>query len=415
MPTTAPDQWRNRIKSNVRRDPAKLRANALNWRTHPPEQRAALERMLDDIGWVQSVIVNETTGNLVDGHLRVELAIERGEKSIPVGLVALDAEEERRVLAALDPLAAMAGVDTDRLEALLAEITLGEDDLSKMLADLARQSNIELSPPPLSMADADDVPSPPSKREIYVNPGELWTLGDHRLLVGDATSLDDVQRLMDGSTARMCFTDPPWNVEIVGGNHALQLKDRRARGGLEIANDRMSDDEYQRFIKGYAACITTVVTGDLYCVLGASEWAKLDYALRDRGSHWSSMIVWVKPSLVMTRSNYHQRHEPIWYGWNGRSSYQGSRSEDNVWEFPRPHRSEQHPTMKPVVLVERAIRNSSGPNDIVLDLFLGSGTTLIASERTGRRCYGTELDPGYAQVTIDRWQNYTGQKAERIG
>lgn len=153
------------------------------------------------------------------------------------------------------------------------------------------------------------------------------------------------------------------------------------------------------------------VKKDIYVVMGCAEWPNIHAALSAAGFHWSSTIVWVKDIFVLGRSNYHRRYEPIWYGWQKNSSYRADRKQDDVWEFKRPTRSPEHPTMKPVELVERAILNSSAKGDTVLDLFGGSGTTLIACEKTGRYCRMVELEPGYCQVIIDRWQEFTGRKA----
>ena len=157
------------------------------------------------------------------------------------------------------------------------------------------------------------------------------------------------------------------------------------------------------------------VTGDVYCVLGASEWPRLDATLRSHGLHWSATVIWVKDTFVLGRSKYHRRYEPIWYGWKdgGPSSFCERRDLDDVWEIPRPRKSEEHPTMKPVALVARAISNSSARSDVVLDPFLGSGTTLIAAEQVGRVCHGLEIDPGYCEVIVERFEALTGKRAVR--
>ncbi len=259
---------------------------------------------------------------------------------------------------------------------------------------------------PEGQTDPDDVPAPPA--EAVTKPGDLWLLGSHRLLCGDATNATDVQKILGGLTPKMIFTDPPWNVAIGQDSNPRH----RQREGLQ--NDDLGED-FQSFLHGWTAACLPALEGDLYCVMGSREWPAIDSALRNAGMHWSGVIAWVKESFVLGRSNYHHRFEPIWYGWpeKGRSSYDGGRDQDNVWEFPRPKVSEEHPTMKPVDLVSKAVQNSSRPDDLVFDPFLGSGSTLIACQVTGRACAGLEISPTFCDVIVKRWEEFTGQKARR--
>lgn len=232
----------------------------------------------------------------------------------------------------------------------------------------------------------------------------------HRLLCGDSTKAEDTTRLMDGNTATMMFTDPPWNVAIGGDNNPRH----RQREGL--VNDDLSPEQYQAFLEAWIGHVPAIVTGDVYCILGASEWPRLDATLRARGFHWSATIIWAKDAFVLGRSKYHRRYEPAWYGWHkgGTSSFCDRRDLDDVWEIPRPRVSEDHPTTKPVELPKRAIQNSSVPGNIVLDLFGGSGSTLIAAEQTGRRAFLMELAPQYCDLIALRWEGFVGKKALRI-
>jgi DNA modification methylase len=210
--------------------------------------------------------------------------------------------------------------------------------------------------------------------------------------------------------AAFCFTDPPWNVRIGQDSNPRH----RQREGLQ--NDNLSSEEFALFLLAFLQGVETWLDGDLYCVLGAGEWPTLDGALRCAGFHWSATIIWVKQSFVLGMAKYHRRYEPIWYGWRekGSSSYVGGRDQDDVWLFDRPTRSPEHPTMKPVALVEKAIENSSKPGDIVLDPFCGSGTTLIACEASGRKCRAIEIEPKYGDVILARWERATGKKAHRL-
>jgi DNA modification methylase len=229
-------------------------------------------------------------------------------------------------------------------------------------------------------------------------PGQTWLIGAHRLFCGDSTDPAAWRALMGNATAQMAFTDPPWNVGIGGDNNPRH----RQRKGL--ANDALSAEDFAKFIGGFAGNLGNHLVGDLYCVLGASEWPTLDTQLRGAGFHWSATIIWVKDLFVLGRSKYHRRYEPIWYGWHSKSksSFCGSRDLDDVWEIPRPRISDEHPTMKPIELVARAIRNSSERAGIVVDPFCGSGTTMVAAQTLGRSCYAIELEPKYVAVALQR-------------
>jgi len=219
----------------------------------------------------------------------------------------------------------------------------------------------------------------------------------HRIMCGDGTS-DDVTSLLGGGRAVMAFTDPPWNVGIGEDSNPRH----RQRSGL--VNDSLGAVEFGEFLGRVAAKLQTSVSGDVYCVLGFAKWPQLDAGLREAGFHWSTTVIWVKDCFVLGQSKYHSRYEPIWYGWHekAKSSFLGRRDLDDVWEIPRPRRSEEHPTMKPPELPRRAIENSSLPGDVVLDLFLGAGSTLVAAEQAGRLCYGMEIEPKYVAVTLQR-------------
>lgn len=397
---TTSDPWRSRIVRSGVADPKTLNANPRNWRTHPPEQRRALIEMLDTVGYVQQVVVNRTTGNLVDGHLRVELAVERGEKRIPVVYVELTEDEEARVLAALDPLAAMAGVDTDRLGSLLREMTLDDGSLSRMLGDMARRSRIDMRSTAVPLADPDDIPA---IVDTDIRPGAVYQLGRHRVVVGDATKREDVEALMRGARADLICSDPPYGV-IYGsaGKNAISgdLSQAAIPLSFAMAVDLVLKDDARIYLCGGSG------NSEMYNRL-------FDYHLQQQ----PSLIIWIKESFVMRRNNYHSQFEIIYFGWKGKGGspefWYGDRKQSDVWPIHRD-REGLHPTQKPVELMERAISNSCPVGGIVYEPFLGSGTTLIAAERLGRTCYGMEVDPRFMQVTITRFEKFTGEKARLI-
>ena len=292
--------------------------------------------------------------------------------------------------------------DTEALAVLLSELDKESynieltgfewDEAEKLLKTLGNVDN-----------SADDefemeLPEDPiSKRN------DIWLLGRHRLMCGDSTLTEDIKALTDGKTVEMVFTDPPWNVNYGATDHP-NWKSRT------IQNDCMSTEDFKEFMdKSFARMAESMVVGGMaYVVMSAQEWGSLMPALADNGFHWSSTIIWNKDRLVLSRKDYHTRYEPIWYGWKDgapRIHPLTDRQQCDVWDIPRPTKSEEHPTMKPVELVQRAIENSSKRGNFILDQFGGSGTTLIASENARRTCFMMELDPKYVDVIVNRYIN----------
>lgn len=369
---------------------------------NPRNNEAAVDKVaasIKEFGFKQPIVVDKD-GIIIAGHTRLKAAQKLGIKEVPV-IYADDLTDEqvKAYRLADNKTAEFAEWDAD----LLGEELTG---LAEVGFDM---EPFGFEPEEPTEIIEDEVPEPPEVPTAKL--GDIWQLGRHRLMCGDSTNRAMVNKLMDGKRAEMCFTDPPWNVAI-----GLDSNPRhRQREGL--INDKLPEEEFRAFLVGFGVNLIEACDGDLYCVLGASEWPTLDSILREVGYHWSSTIIWVKDVFVLGRSKYHRRYEPIWYGWQGKgkSSYIGDRSQDDVWEIPRPKRSEEHPTMKPISLVVRAIENSSSRNGSVIDLFGGSGTTLIAAEQLNRTCYMMELAPKYCDVIITRWENLTGQKAKLEG
>jgi hypothetical protein len=250
-PTAGP--WRNRITGHADVAPASLLPNPANWRRHPPRQQRALAGALGEVGWVAQVMVNRVTGHLVDGHLRLELALARGEPTVPVAYVELSEAEERLVLASLDPLAAMADTDREALALLLAEVTPSDQALTRMLAELADRNGIV----PAGLGDPDAVPEVPDEADLYVTRGSLWRLGDQRLLCGDATNADDVARLLEGARPTLLVTDPPYGVSL-----DMEWRDRAGINRLGPAEPSYLRGEGHR---------TTSISGDTIAVLPATS------------------------------------------------------------------------------------------------------------------------------------------------
>ena len=246
-----------------------------------------------------------------------------------------------------------------------------------------------------------------------VKPGQIWRLGNQRIMCGDSTQHTDVKRLMGSDLARMIWSDPPWNVNYGGG---VSLENAQGYKVRTMNNDNLGKD-FPLFVENFTKRMWEFCEpgSPIYLVMGTQEWPVIDSQLRERGFHWSSTIVWVKDQLVLSRKDYHTQFEPMWYGWRGdtaRLVKVVDRKQSDVWFIDRPKKSEDHPTQKPLELVERSLRNSSKPGAIVLDLFAGSGTTLVACERLGRVCRTMDNDPKYVAVGLERWSVATGQSPE---
>jgi DNA modification methylase len=244
----------------------------------------------------------------------------------------------------------------------------------------------------------DDVPEVPEDPQSKL--GDLYELGNHRVLCGDSTKIEDVERLMDGKKADMVFTDPPYNIAYEGGSKKREM----------IKNDEVADF-YEFLLQAYSSFALAMKLGaSIYVCHADTERVNFTKAFRDAGFYLSSVVIWAKNNSTFGRADYFWKHEPILYGWRegGAHTWHGDNKQDTIWNVNRPSRSDSHPTMKPIELIEKALVNSSKQEDIVLDLFLGSGSTLIASEKTGRICYGMELDPKYVDVIVQRYVDYTG-------
>ena len=251
-------------------------------------------------------------------------------------------------------------------------------------------------------------------------------LGEHRLICGDSTNRENVIKLMDGKKARMVFTDPPYNCNLGTSLAPCKRSTTRSRvtgaSNASIANDNLGAEEWRDFCSKIYANYREFCEGDIY-QWGASgpEGMKSRVWLVDSGCHWSATIVWNKGSTILSPSNYLRQYEPCFYGWYEKSSFNNKMNSGNdrtglseIWECKKPTKSELHPTMKPVELCEIGILNSSKEDDIVLDLFGGSGSTLIACERIDRLCFMMELEPHYCDVIVKRWEDFTGSKAQRL-
>ena len=259
---------------------------------------------------------------------------------------------------------------------------------------------------------------PDAKFETKVKAGEVWQLGDHRLMCGDSTKAEDVAKLMNGELADLWLTDPPYNVEIVGGAHDISPEERKKMGCLTIKNDKMSSNDFRKFLdNAFGAAKDALKPGAAYYIWFAScEHINFESALNDVGIEVRQELIWLKNSLVMGRQDYQWIHECCLYGWKDGAGHKwySDRKQTTVIQWDRPTKSEDHPTMKPIGLFAYQMENSSKEGDIVLDSFGGSGTTMMAAEQLHRKARLMELDPHYCNVIIARWEKLTGQKAVKL-
>jgi DNA modification methylase len=350
-------------------------------------------------------IVIDRNNIIVAGHTRYKAAKKLNIKEVPC-IVADDLTDEqvKAFRLADNKVAEKAEWDFELLESELDELF----DFDMTVFGFEEEEEEEK--PEVHEDDYEIEPLAEPKAKL----GDIYKLGNHRLMCGDSTSLEDVGLLMGEDKASMGFTDPPWNV-----NYGA-VKDGNAQGykPRTILNDFMGTEDFKEFMnKAFASLNFAMADGAMtYVVMSAQEWGNMMLTLAQNNYHWSSTIIWNKDSLVLSRKDYHTKYEPIWYGWKEgtRLCPLEDRKQSDVWDIPRPKKSEEHPTMKPVELVARAITNSSKKGDVVIDLFGGSGTTLIASEQTDRCCRMMELDPKYVDVIVNRWEQLTGMKAELI-
>ena len=396
---------RDRIKE-LRRVPAnELRPNPNNWRTHPEKQLNAIRGVLAEVGFAGAELARELddgTLELIDGHARAEVA---GTAEVPVLVLDVDEAEANKILATFDPIGAMAESDAAKLDAVLRDVDTGNEALQEMLADLAEDADLYLDDEPEVVED--EVPEPPP--DPITKPGDLWTLGRHRLLCGDSTSESDVGRLMNGKTAEMLFTDPPYGVNYEGGHfHSGDVKIKRKREKLK---DDTTTEIYSRFLP----VALSVVDGPCYLWFADSKARDIYNAVFDSKGEVHALIIWHKTNATYAAMNaqYKQRHEPCLYFKPKGSTlrWKGATTEATVWSKDRDAINEFHPTQKPVSLASKAIQNHDAK--VILDCFLGSGATLIAAEQLDRTYYGMEISPQYCDVIVERWQNLTGEKATR--
>ncbi|WP_363800797.1 site-specific DNA-methyltransferase [Lysobacter firmicutimachus] len=382
---------------------------ARNARTHSDAQVAQIAASIIEFGWTNPILVDGNNG-IIAGHGRLLAARQLKLAQVPViELAHLTPAQKRAYVIADNRLAENAGWDDGLLRLELAELRDVEFDLDLLGFTDAELDDLLTDDDQTGLTEDDAVPEvqerPISRR------GDVWICGSHKVLCGDATDTADYGALLGDELVDMTFTDPPYNVD-----YANNPKDKLRGKHRPILNDNLGGD-FGAFLEACCTQIVALTKGAIYIAMSSSELDRLQTAFRAAGGRWSTFIIWAKNKFTMGHADYQRQYEPILYGWrDGTERYWcGARDQGDVWFIDRTSKNDLHPTMKPVALVERAIRNSSKSRDLVLDPFGGSGTTMIACEKTGRRARLIELDPKYADVIVRRWQDHTGQAAIRQG
>ncbi len=365
-----------------------------NARTHSPEQLTKLRSSLREFGFINPVIIDRDF-NVIAGHGRIAAAKEEGITEVPCVFVDYLTEAQKKAYILADNRMALdAGWDEELLRIEIESLQgadfdvsltgFGEDEIADLFAGDSEKD----------VKDDDFDLSAALEKAAFVERGDIWTVGRHRLMCGDATSAEDVAALMDGKKANLIVTDPPYGVSFKSGS------------GLSIQNDSMKGDEFYTFLYNSFVCMVEHLEsgGAAYVFHADTEGLNFRKAFVDAGFHLAGVCIWVKNSLVLGRSDYQWQHEPVLYGFlkNGRHPWYSDRKQTTIWNYDKPKRNKNHPTSKPLDLLGYPISNSSQENAIVLDTFGGSGSTMMACEQTNRICHMMELDEKYASVILRR-------------
>jgi DNA modification methylase len=387
----------------VSRKVADLIPYARNSRTHSDAQVAQIAASVREFGWTNPVLADGENG-IIAGHGRILAARKLGMEEVPcIELAGLSDTQRRAYIIADNKLALNAGWDDELLAIEFAE--LADAGFDNLLTGFTQDEIDALTPEqiPEGLTDEDAVP------EVQAEPvsklGDVWLMGKHRVMCGDSTSIEALERLCGGQLVDMWLTDPPYNVAYEG----------KTKDALTIKNDSMADDQFRQFLRdSYVAADAVMKPGAVFYIWHAdSEGYNFRGAAQDAGWKVRQCLIWKKSTMVMGRQDYHWKHEPCLYGWKGGAGHlwAADRKQTTILEFDKPSRNGEHPTMKPVALFEYQMLNNTKGGDIVLDSFGGSGTTLLAAEKNGRYARLMELDPKYVDVIVRRWQEFTGKQA----
>jgi len=374
-----------------------------NSRKHSDEQVAQIASSIKEFGWTNPILI-DGTNSIIAGHGRLMAARKLKMEEVPTIELSHLTDTQRKALVIADnKLALNADWDTTLLTIELDEL-LKDGFALDILGFNADELSALLEPEQVEgLTDEDSVPEVPEEPKTKL--GDIYQLGNHRLMCGDSTSIDAVEKLMNGQLADQLVTDPPYNIAYEGGSKKRE----------QIKNDEMADEEFRQFLKDvYIAANAVMKAGAVFYIWHAdTEGYNFRGAARDMGWKVRQTLIWNKDNSAFGRSDYHWKHEPCLYGWKEGAAHlwAADRKQTTVIECKRPSKSDLHPTMKPVELMEYQILNNTKGSDVVLDLFGGSGSTMIAAEKIGRKACLMELDPKYCDVIVKRWEEFTGKQA----
>lgn len=356
-----------------------------------------LKRSIEQFGYVEPVIWNQTTGRVVGGHQRLKVLMDMGMTEVDCVVVAMDEEKEKALNIALNKISG--DWDKDKLALLIADLQGADFDVSLTGFEPAEIDALFKDTLKDGVKDDDFDVGAELAQPTMTKPGDVWTLGRHRLICGDSTKAETYDLLMGGTKANLVITDPPYNVNYEGS-------------AGKIKNDNMADEAFYNFLLDAYTQMHAAMADDasIYVFHADTEGLNFRRAFADAGFYLSGCCIWKKQSLVLGRSPYQWQHEPCLYGWkkNGKHQWYTGRKETTIWEFDKPKKNGDHPTMKPIPLLAYPIMNSSMSNSVVLDPFGGSGSTLIACEQTDRICYTVELDEKFCDVIVKRYIEQVG-------
>ena len=354
-----------------------------------------IKNSINEFGYCDPIILNSDL-TIVGGHQRAKVLKELGFTEIDCVIIDIDKTKEKALNVALNKISGE--WDFESLAKLLDDLKTEDYDIELSGFDMKEAEKLWDEYMPKDEQDEEELPEVPE--ESVIQSGDIILLGKHRLLCGDATRVEDLAKLMDGKKAKLTVLDPPYGISYVG----------KTDDALTIQNDNLSDEEFYNFLlEAFKRIYEISADGASSYIFHADAKGLLfRKAFVDSGFKHSQCCIWVKNTFVMGRQPYQWQHEPALFGWKptGAHYWNGDRKQTTIWNFDRPRVNDVHPTMKPIPLIEYIIKNSSKYGDIVVDTFLGSGTTLLAADNTDRICYGSELDPKYCQVIIERWINY---------
>lgn len=406
---------RDRVKELRRVKASELRKHPKNWRIHPESQRRGLTAALREIGFADALIARETTAGLelIDGHLRQDLA---GDAMVPVLVLDVNEEEATKLLVTLDPLAAMAEPDKDMLRGLLDSIKTEDEEVKRLIEEIAERERV------LGAGKELDDPGPGEPlAEPVTRPGDLWLMGDHRLLCADSTKAEDVARLMAGEKAALLSTDPPYCVDYTGMDRPIHDGKPSGKDWSHVYREVDIEDLGEFLDAAFEACLPHIrEDAAIYVWHAHVQQPAVAAAFERHGLLLHQIIVWVKPTATFGHSFYRWRHEPCAFGWRrGHKPAHGYGALDTVWEVDWEGKQRvvgnEHPTMKPTRLFEIPMEQHTKRGAIVLEPFSGSGSQIIAAEKLGRKCRAMEISPAFVDVALRRWEGATGKAAQLDG